>query len=72
MSTEKMDPKKRGRPHVDSEAVKVRIQQPLLGRVDDYAAQAGINRPEAIRRLVERGLNDDLACDLGSSSDRQP
>ncbi|ALJ14126.1 hypothetical protein [Sphingopyxis macrogoltabida] len=52
-------PKKMGRPPVDSEAVKVRIERKLLRRIDDWrSTQPGdTNRPEAIRRLVEKGLD---------------
>jgi hypothetical protein len=51
--------KSRGRPKVDSEAVNVRIERPLLARIDDHAEATGVNRPEAIRRLVEKGLRDE-------------
>jgi hypothetical protein len=51
--------KKMGRPPVDSELVRARIQQPLLGQLDAYADSAGIPRSEAIRRLVEKGLESE-------------
>lgn len=63
MSTEKMDPKKRGRPQVDSEGVKVRMERADLDRIDEFAERQGLKgRPEAIRRLVRAALYayDDL------------
>lgn len=50
--------KSRGRPSVDSEAVNVRMDRVLLDKLDDYRrAEADLpTRPEAIRRLVEKGL----------------
>lgn len=49
--------KKRGRPAVESEEVRSRIQQPLLGDLDKWAAQEGISRAEAVRRLIQIGLD---------------
>lgn len=46
--------KSRGRPAVDSEAVKVRIQQPLLGQLDAWRGLT--SRPEAIRQILEEKL----------------
>lgn len=50
--------KSRGRPKIDSEAVNVRMERTLLNAIDRWRAdepdQAG--RPEAIRRLLEAGL----------------
>lgn len=45
---------------VDSEAVNVRLQRDALDRVDDWRrAQPDLpTRPEAIRRLVEKGLQN--------------
>jgi len=48
--------KKTGRPRIESEQVKSRVRQPLLGKLDAYAAGAGIDRAEAIRRLLEKAL----------------
>lgn len=45
-----------GRPTVDSEAVNVRFQRPVLDQIDAFAAEHEVNRPEAVRRLVEKGL----------------
>ncbi len=36
----------------------IRFPADLRARVDQYAEQEGLNRAEAIRRLVERGLRD--------------
>ena len=56
-------PKKRGRPKIPNkrgrgEAVLVRLQPDALGRLDGWAAgqEDAPSRPEAIRRLIERGL----------------
>jgi hypothetical protein len=48
----------KGRPSVDSEAVNVRMERPQLLRLDDWRrVQADMpTRPEAIRRLIELGL----------------
>jgi hypothetical protein len=48
----------RGRPSVDSEAVNVRIERPQLSKLDDWRrSQPDLpTRPEAIRRLIELGL----------------
>jgi hypothetical protein len=50
--------KTRGRPTVDSEAVKVRIERQMLNAIDAWAAEQddAPSRPEAVRRLVQRGL----------------
>lgn len=50
--------KSKGRPAVDSEAINVRMERSLIDRLDEYRrGQPDLpNRPEAIRRLVERGL----------------
>lgn len=47
-----------GRPPVDSEAVNVRMERDLLDRLDKWRDNAlgQPSRPEAIRRLVEKGL----------------
>jgi hypothetical protein len=46
------------RPSVDSEAVNVRMERPQLTRLDDWRrGQVEMpTRPEAIRRLIELGL----------------
>ncbi len=53
--------KTRGRPRVDSEEVKVRIQRHQLDKIDNWRDQQSDNpgRPEAIRRLVEQALNQE-------------
>lgn len=48
--------KKRGRPAVDSEQLRSRAEMPLVHAVDAWAAANGITRPEAIRRLIAKGL----------------
>jgi hypothetical protein len=50
---------KMGRPTVDSEAVNVRIARDALETIDDWRRKQDDlpGRPEAIRRLVELGLN---------------
>lgn len=48
----------KGRPSVDSEAVNVRIERPQLNKIDEWRrSEVDIpTRPEAIRRLIDRGL----------------
>ena len=50
--------KSRGRPAVESEAVNVRMAVDALQTLDDWRRKQDDlpGRPEAIRRLVERGL----------------
>lgn len=60
MSIEKIAlTKKRGRPYRDSEAVNVRMERPDLDQIDQWrTAQPDTpGRPEAIRRLVRKGLD---------------
>ncbi len=59
-------PKKsgRGRPSVDSEPVKVRIERKTLDALDSWIAEQPKprpSRPEAIRRLLEKALRSDDA-----------
>lgn len=51
--------KKMGRPAVDSEAVNVRFLRETLLQIDNWRKdQPDIpTRPEAVRRLVEKGLD---------------
>jgi hypothetical protein len=58
MSTLNKVKKRMGRPEVDSEQLTVRMQRPQLDALDDFRrAEADLpNRPEAIRRLVDRAL----------------
>ena len=46
--------KSRGRPAVDSEAVKVRLQRADLDLIDRWIAanEPGASRPEAVRRII--------------------
>jgi hypothetical protein len=60
MSTINSANKNRGRPAVDSEAINVRIQRPMLDAVDAWIEQQPDpkpNRPEAIRRILKFSLN---------------
>jgi metal-responsive CopG/Arc/MetJ family transcriptional regulator len=51
--------KKRGPPATGKGTpITVRLQPPLLARLDEWAAaQEAESRPEAIRRLLEHGLS---------------
>lgn len=51
--------KKMGRPKVESEEARSRIQQPLLGELDAWAEAHKVSRAEAIRRLIQKGLEKD-------------
>jgi len=53
-----MATKKRGRPATGvNPAVGVRLPPPLLRQLDRWRSERGlVNRPEAIRRLIEEGL----------------
>ena len=59
MSTDIVGPKKRGRPSVDSEAVKVRIERTDLDDLDSWreAQPDQPGRPEAVRRLLRKALD---------------
>ena len=59
MSTLNTAHKRMGRPPVDSEELRVRMQRPDLDALDAWRnAQADSpGRPEAIRRLVRKGLD---------------
>jgi metal-responsive CopG/Arc/MetJ family transcriptional regulator len=49
----------RGRPKVDSEMIRSRLQRRLLDRLDAWIArqpEPKPSRPEAIRRLIEKAL----------------
>ena len=51
-SSERLGP---GRPSVDSEAVNVRMERPMLTALDDFAAdqpEPALGRPEAVRRAL--------------------
>jgi hypothetical protein len=51
--------KSRGRPRVDATLVGVRFPPPELSKLDEWIADQHDepSRPEAVRRLVERGLS---------------
>lgn len=51
-------PKKMGRPPIDSEAVKVRLDRSILTNLDIWIAQQPDNptRPEAIRRVLREAF----------------
>lgn len=59
MSTLNSAKKKMGRPPVDTQAVNVRMERELVKRIDEWRSNDPDlpSRPEAIRRLVELGLN---------------
>ncbi|WP_089217069.1 hypothetical protein [Sphingopyxis indica] len=50
--------KRMGRPPVDSEAVNVRFERSMLDAIDGFRREQDDlpSRPEAVRRLVEKGL----------------
>lgn len=54
--------KRMGRPKVDSEAVNIRIQRPLLSALDAFISeqqpfhQKKLTRPEAVRMLMQEAL----------------
>ena len=59
MSINDVKKRGRGRPAVDSEAVTVRIAQPLLGNLEawiDNSDDPKMSRAEAIRRLLAEAL----------------
>ena len=56
-----------GRPRKDTEAVNVRLERPMLDRLDEWAASQATpqpTRPEAIRRLVQLVLGDEEKADV--------
>lgn len=49
--------KMRGRPRVDSEELRVRVERADLDRIDAFAKSEGLKgRPEAVRRLIKQAL----------------
>jgi metal-responsive CopG/Arc/MetJ family transcriptional regulator len=59
MSTLNAQQKVMGRPRVDSEELRVRMQRPELDALDAYCATEGVKgRPEAIRRLIRKALGE--------------
>jgi hypothetical protein len=59
MSTLNEHKKKMGRPPVDSEMVRARMERPDLNAIDAWASAQPDQpaRPEAIRRLVRKALD---------------
>ena len=59
MPSDMLEKSKRGRPTVDSELLRARMERPLINALDAWiAAQPDPRptRPEAIRRLLEKSL----------------
>jgi hypothetical protein len=59
-STDDIKKSSRGRPRADTTPVMVRMATAELDAVDAWIAKQGapfVTRPEAIRRLVEKGLS---------------
>jgi hypothetical protein len=53
----KVKPKKRGRPATGKDPqVAARIPVEVIAVLDGWAAEHGVSRSEAVRRLIERGL----------------
>ena len=66
MSIEARRPPRRGRPEVDSEEVRARMDRSLLDRIDAWIASQPDprpSRPEAIRRILADALG---GTDAGS------
>ncbi|ASC05227.1 hypothetical protein S101468_00960 [Acetobacter pasteurianus subsp. pasteurianus] len=57
MSTLNKPKKKMGRPPVESEQLRSRAEMPLVRAVDAWAEKNGVTRAEAIRRLLQIGLD---------------
>jgi hypothetical protein len=58
-SSEDIKKSKRGRPKAETTPIMVRVGPDELARVDAWIARNGppyVSRPEAIRRLVEKGI----------------
>lgn len=52
--------KKRGRPRVDSEELKVRFERTELDAIDSVVEQEKLKgRPEAVRRLIRQALGSE-------------
>ena len=65
MSSVSSAKKRTGRPSVDSEAVNVRLVRADLDRLDAWreGQTDQPSRPEAVRRLIEKGLCEATAAD---------
>jgi hypothetical protein len=46
--------------------IPVRLSEPAISAVDAYAASIGVSRSEALRRTMQRGLQE-LTRDLGAT-----
>lgn len=54
------EPKKRmGRPPVESEQLRSRVRIEVVRAVDEWAERHGVTRAEAIRRLIQKGLESE-------------
>ena len=53
--------KKRGRPFADTERLALQVQRTLIRRIDEWRKRQSDkpNRPEAMRRLITRGLDSE-------------
>lgn len=59
IASEDIKKSSRGRPRSDTSPVMVRMSASELANLDNWIAEQGapfVTRPEAIRRLVEKGL----------------
>ncbi|MCT6819483.1 MAG: ribbon-helix-helix protein, CopG family [Bombella apis] len=55
-----MTSKKRGRPRTGIKPlVSARLEPSLIAQLEEWALHQGIKRPEAIRRLIQKGLEVD-------------
>jgi predicted DNA-binding protein len=52
-----------GRPRIGT-AVHIRLPDELLARIDEHAAARGITRAQAIRILIEDGLDEQPSNDF--------
>jgi hypothetical protein len=62
----------RGRPKVDSEMVRARIERPLLDALDAWTAaqpEPRPSRPEAIRRLLAEALGKSTGAEAIAAED---
>jgi hypothetical protein len=59
--------RRRGRPKTNPTSIHLTLLPDQLERVDKWSAQEGVSRPEACRRLIERGLE----AEAGDGQSRQ-
>lgn len=59
-------PNKGGRPRVDTEAVTLRLPREMINQIDGFRRHAMDlpTRPEAIRRLLQAGMDVSLSADM--------